>query len=357
MTPYQLGQALRDQVLLQQQRTGRVQGPRLEAVIRDLCAEEHQDFRAPLCCLVTSPAFASAVARDPGLASPGLLHACNEELRQIYASGLCLRLQPVLAGLLNLQPSADAPPTPPRRSDEQPQAPGPSPGWEHFPAPDPAIAATAGPRGRATGRLTGVNTLLVTLLAFLGGVLLPLALAIALGIGIGRRPSPTPTPAGAAVDRGLPEPGSRPAPSPGPAAATTPQSPAPPPATAASEQPTVSAGAITAAEDPAAAQQRAITSVQELYAALAAKDYDRARSYFSAGAADQFAPGSLEADEQIAIQDLRVTGQSGTTLELEGVVSRVRSDGSRHMETRSFSVDVSSDPALITASAFGQVLP
>lgn len=354
MTPYQLGQALRDQVLLQRQRTGRVQGPRLEAVIRDLCAEEHQDFRAPLSWLVTSTAFVSAVERDSGLAAPALLNAWNEELRQIYASGLCQRLQPVLAGLLNLQPPADAPPAPPRRSEAQPQAAVPSPAWDHSPAPSAATAASAGLRGRASGRLTGANTLLVTLLAFLGGVFVPLALAIALGIGIGRKPSPAPP--AAVVDRGLLDPRSRPAPSPGPAAATTPEFPAPPSVTA-SEEPTVSSGATTAAEDTAAAQQRAITSVQKLYAALAAKDYDRARGYFSAGAADQFEPGSLEAYEQISIQDLRVTGQSGTTLELEGVVSLVQSDGSRHLETRSFSVDVSSDPALITASAFGHVLP
>ncbi|MEB3361053.1 MAG: hypothetical protein VKI42_02885 [Synechococcaceae cyanobacterium] len=353
MTPYQLGQALRDQVLLQRQRTGRVQGPRLEAVIRDLCAEEHQDFRAPLCCLVTSAAFVSAVQRDLGLAAPALLNAWNEELRQIYASGLCQRLQPVLAGLLNLQPPADAPPAPLHRSDALPQAPVPSPAWDHSPAPSPATAATAGLRGRATGRPTGANTLLITLLAFLGGVLLPLALAFALGIGIGRKPSPTP--AAAVVDRGFPDPRSRPGPSPGPAAANAPQVPAPSSVNA-SEEPTLSPETTTATEDTAA-QQRAITSVQKLYAALAAKDYDRARGYFSAGVADQFEPGSLEAYEQISIQDLRVIGQSGTTLELEGVVSLVQSDGSRHMETRSFSVDVSSDPALITASAFGHVLP
>ena len=356
MTPYQLGQALRDQVLLQRQRTGRVRGPRLEAVIRDLCAEEHQDFRAPLSCLVTSPAFASAVQGDLGLAAPAQLNAWNGELRQIYASGLCQRLQPVLAGLLNLQPPADAPPAPLHRSDARPQPPVPSPALDHSSAPSPAIAAKAGRRGRATGRPTGVNTFLITLLAFLGGVLLPLALASALGIGIGRKPSPTPTPAGAVVDRGFLDPRSRLVPSPAPAAATTPQDPAPSSVTA-SQEPTVSPGATTGIEDMAAAQQRAITSVQKLYAALAAKDYDRARGYFSAGAADQFEPGSLEAYEQISIQDLRVTGQSGTTLELEGVVSLVQSDGSRQMETRSFSVDVSSDPALITASAFGHVLP
>jgi serine/threonine-protein kinase len=105
------------------------------------------------------------------------------------------------------------------------------------------------------------------------------------------------------------------------------------------------------------AQQRAIRSVQQLYDAIAIRDYERARGFFRSEAADQFDPSYLEQYEQVAIQDLRVTGQSGTTIQLEGVVSWVRPDGSRYLESRSFSVDAASEPAQVTASAFQRVLP
>ncbi|MFN6134063.1 MAG: hypothetical protein ACK46L_14375 [Synechococcaceae cyanobacterium] len=191
-------------------------------------------------------------------------------------------------------------------------------------------------------------------MAFLGGVLLPLALALGLGIGIGRKPSPGPS--SASLDRGLPLPSPRPAPSLAAAPATSPLIAAPT-TSSATPEPTQTPGATTAPEEPAAAQQRAINSVQQLYAALAAKDYDRARGYVGAEAADQFQPGSLEAYEQVSILDLRITGQRGTTVELEGVLSLVQSDGNRHQEIRSFSVDVASEPAIVIASAFGRVLP
>jgi hypothetical protein len=365
MTPHQLGLSLRDEVLRQRQRTGRAQGPRLVAVIRDLCAEDHQDFCAPLCFLVTSSVFASAVERDPTFAGPALLHAWNQELRQIYASGLCQRLQPVLAGLLSLPPpgaAASASPQPPGASSSvaAPASPLPSAGPTEAPLPsrpqDPRLipVATAERSAPAPGRFAGAKTILLIGLAFLGGVLLPLALALGLGIGIGRKPSPSPTTA--AMDRGLPVPRPQPPPSQAPAIANPPQIPAPTTASA-SPEPAVTPATIASAEDTAAAQQRAIRRVEQLYEALVAKDYDRARGFVSAEAADQFQPGSLEAYEQVSIQDLRVTSQSGSTVELEGVVSLVQPDGSRHLETRSFSVDVASDPAIISASAFGRVLP
>jgi hypothetical protein len=369
MTPHQLGESLRDQVLRQRQRMGRAQGQRLEAVIRDLCAEDHQDFCAPLCFLVTSAAFVTAVERDPPLTGPALLNAWNLELGQIYASDLCRRLQPVLAGLLNLPPPgagsgaspqqprtswAVATPAPPPRPAGSPTAAQPTPSPDPRPELTPSASATAGRRGGVTSRFAGAKTFLFTALAFLGGVLLPLALALGLGIGIGRKPSPGPS--SASLDRGLPVPSPRPAPSLAAAPATSPLIAAPTTASATPE-PTQTPGATTAPEEPAAAQQRAINSVQQLYAALAAKDYERARGYVGAEAADQFQPGSLEAYEQVSILDLWITGQRGTTVELEGVLSLVQSDGNRHQETRSFSVDVASEPAIVIASAFGRVLP
>lgn len=342
MTPYQLGQSLRTQVLLQQQRAGRVQAARLVSLLRDLCVNDHHDFYAPLCFLVTSPAFASALDRDGLLAGAALLDAWNRELAQIYASGLCLRLQPVLAGLLNLSPTASPTAATPARPTLFRRDPPDPPGMG-----SPAAAA----RGGSTGRSSGARTVALTLLAFVGGVLLSAALTLTLGRGSNRGPSPD-SPA-SLPQRRDPEAGLRRT-----ASAAAPQVASQTAPAAPSRQGPAAAPATTAAaetEEPAA-PQRALSSVQQLYEALAARDYERARLYFSAAAADQFDPGYLEQYQQIAIQDLRVTGQSGSTLQLEGVVSLVQSDGSRQLETRSFSVDVATEPPQVTASAFERVL-
>ena len=343
MTPYQLGQFLRTQVLLQQQRAGRAHGPRLVALLRDLCVNDHQDFYAPLCFLVTSPAFASALDRDGLLAGAALLDAWNRELAQIYASGLCLRLQPVLAGLLNLSPTVSPPVSPTAATPVRPAVrrrdpPGMVP---------PAAAARAG----STGRSSGARTVALTLLAFVGGVLLSAALTLTLGRGSNRRPSPD-SPA-SLPQRRDPEAGLQRAAGDARPQVELPAAPAAPSRQGAADAPATTAAAL--AEDPAA-PQRAISSVQQLYEALAARDYERARAYFSAAAADQFDPGYVEQYQQIAIQELRVTGQSGSTIQLEGVVSLVQSDGSRQLETRSFSVDVATEPPQVTASAFERVL-
>ena len=129
-----------------------------------------------------------------------------------------------------------------------------------------------------------------------------------------------------------------------------------PPASANRQEPELATATTPSGEDPAVLQQRAISSVQQLYDALAARDYERARGYVSPQAADQFDPNYLEQYQQVAIQDLRVTGQTGTSIQLEGVVSLQQPDGSRHLETRSFSVEAASEPARVTASAFGRAL-
>jgi hypothetical protein len=99
-----------------------------------------------------------------------------------------------------------------------------------------------------------------------------------------------------------------------------------------------------------------VGSIQELYAALSAKDFDRARGLYSEAAADQFDPGFFRQFERVSVQELESTGQVGSSLNLQGVVTFVWPDGSLQTETRTFQVDTSSDPPRISASEFGRVI-
>lgn len=58
----------------------------------------------------------------------------------------------------------------------------------------------------------------------------------------------------------------------------------------------------------------------------------------------------------MSVADLRETNRTGSTVNLKGVVTFLYPDGSSQSETRSFSVDTGASPAVITASAFGQVV-
>ena len=100
----------------------------------------------------------------------------------------------------------------------------------------------------------------------------------------------------------------------------------------------------------------AIARVERLYGALRNRDFDPARSLFGPVAADQFDPAFFEQFSQVSVSDLQEIGSSGTVVELEGRVRFLYPDGSVQVESRSFTVDTASEPAPITASAFGRVL-
>ena len=99
-----------------------------------------------------------------------------------------------------------------------------------------------------------------------------------------------------------------------------------------------------------------MASIQELYAALSAKDYATAASHFGPVAADQFDPTFFNQFERVTVADLRETSSTGSMLNLEGVVTFVYRNGDVQTETRSFTVDTRTTPALITSSEFGRVL-
>jgi hypothetical protein len=101
---------------------------------------------------------------------------------------------------------------------------------------------------------------------------------------------------------------------------------------------------------------RAISSVQQLYGALSSGDIDAARRLFAGTAADQFDPSFFSQFSRVNVADLVETGRTGSTVELVGLVTFTYPDGSSQVESRTFTVDTASDPALITASGFQSVV-
>jgi hypothetical protein len=97
-------------------------------------------------------------------------------------------------------------------------------------------------------------------------------------------------------------------------------------------------------------------SIQELYAALSAKDFEKANLHYGSEAADQFTPGFFMRFQRVTVHNLRVISGTSSTVNLEGEVTFVWPDESLQSETRSFRVDTSRNPAQITASEFGRVI-
>lgn len=358
MTPHQLGLELR-QLVLRLRSEGRGLDPRrLQAAIGDLCGAEHSDLVPPLRSLVLSAAFASAAGQEPPLGDPRLLGRLQQELAEVYAAPLCLRLQPLLEGLLGLAAAEDAvhsemPPAvaawgsgtaPPAAPSSAPVSP---PGPTHPGVAGPLPATPPG-TGMTPPRQAGASPL-NTALAFVSGMLL-MALA-GLGLWMQQRPQQSQASRSepAAATAGRP---SDAAPSADPAPpATTPEPEDPAAAGEAAEQ-----ASGSAATGEAEALERSRASVNALYAALSARDHARARSLFTDAAADQFDPAFFDQFTQVTVQDLRLISQNGSGITLEGVVSFVYPDGTTQAETRTFSLDSGSDPPLITASAFGRVI-
>lgn len=340
MTPHQLGLELRQLVLRDRLEGRSLDLRRLQAAISDLCGAEHGDLVAPLRDLVLSAAFASAAGQDPPLGDLRLLARLQQELAQIYAAPLCQRLQPLLEGLMGLASGPPATPTPLAEAMVPPAL------GAGVPLASPAPLATTASPPRASG-----SSPLNMVLAFVSGMLL-MALA-GIGLWMGQRPHPqmTSVPPPAA---GVPAGDAAPSAAPIDADATSPD---PGSAAPASQPPTADATTSSAAAaTEAAALERPLASVNALYEALSAKDYGRARSLFGAAAADQFDPAFFDQFARVSVQDLRLTSQTGSSVTLEGVVSFVYPDGSLQSETRTFTLDTSSDPPRIIASAFGRVI-
>jgi len=367
MDAHQIGLQLRARVLRDHAEGRRLDPRRLQALVADLCAEEQQALIAPLRHLLLSSAFASAAGSEPPLADGRHRQRLHDELSQLFAPALCKRLQPLLDGLVGrpadtTHPTGDGWATGGSGPLPASAAGTMAPPAAQAPRTAPAVLGNQAAPMAAAAPARAAGSPLNALLAFLSGVLL-MALA---GLGLlawQRQNALAPQPPGiphtdpAPSTAATPPPATLPAPSEPRAeagsdggTAALPPPPTLPPASSPEAPGEPAAPATRAAED------RAVASLQQLYAALSAKDFSQAQPLFAGAAADQFSPGFFRQFERVSVQGLRLISQSGSTLNLEGEVTFVWPDGSVQRESRSFSVDTGSEPARITASDFGRVI-
>lgn len=358
MGTYLIGQRLRTQVQQDRQLGRPLDARRLQGMIADLCGDEQRELIAPLRYLLMSSAFSSAAGMDPPLADGRHLQRLSTELSQMYSPAICLRMQPLLEGLLGMEtttPTAKGMETAPESSER---------GVSRLQAVNTASPEVAGygssaaateqwrsvptDRQRVLAR-GGGGTAVNAVLAFLSGVLL-MALA-GMGLLAWQRANGT-HPDVAGSFNSLP----RPAPTASTQTEGSSRSEIAANATEAPDAATHSEGKTVLYGDIKADEDKAVASLQRLYQALSSKDFNQAQALYEPSAADQFRDSFYSQFERVSVQDLRVTSQTGSTLNMEGVVRFVWPDGSLQRETRSFSVDTSSVPALITASEFGRVL-
>ncbi|QPN55923.1 hypothetical protein I1E95_12340 [Synechococcus sp. CBW1107] len=340
MNDHQLGAALRQQVLSDLQHGRGAEGRRLQALAGDLCGEEQIKLLPALRHLVLSAAFTSAASQSPPLSGSRLLPRLMQELEEVFNPAICTRMERVVEGLLDLPPrEAPDPPTAtmpmPSTESRSPAARRPArsvpvkPVVKTMPAPVTPSVQVPASRGGGSHALLGV-------LAFLTG---GLAVALVGAVMLLQQPP-----------RSNLESPSTPRPSPAPAVTTA--KPVTPPREPSLPEPEPT----TPPQPPAANTDQAIASVQGLYAALSGKAYNQARQFFGGAAADQFDPAFFNQFERVSVSDLRETGQEGSSVTLEGVVTFAYPDGSVQSESRRFTVDTASTPALIIASDFGGVI-
>ncbi|WP_411868308.1 hypothetical protein [Vulcanococcus limneticus] len=344
MNDYQLGAALRAQVIQDRQRGLPVEGRRLQALVGDLGGAEQAGLLPALRYLVFCPAFHSAASQAEPLADPRLLTRLMQELQEVFTPAICQRMQRVVEGLLGLPATPVAGAAAAVAAAPVP-APVPEPvGLVAMPVPldDPrpptseqALALLAANRSGAGG---GGSRSLVVVLSFLCGGLLVGLLGLLVFLQMAGRRQPQLGTSEARPPVPVAQPVTPPA---------TPTLPEPEPGPPTSDE---------AASSEAANLNQAISRVQELYGALSSKNYDAARGFFAGAAADQFDPTFFNQFERVSVAELRESGRSGSTLTLEGQVTFTYPDGTSQLESRSFTVDTATTPAVITDSAFGQVL-
>jgi len=307
MTDYDLGQSIRAALDQREQTSGQPLDPRtVEARLPELMPAGQQDLLPALSFLLRSRALASALAQPAGSDDGRIAARLLSEVQAQYSPAICQRLHGVIQGLVG-----------------RPQHNQANATW----APTPA--ATASPAVTTVVTSAPGSSWVVALLCFLIG-LLGSGLLLLLWL---QKPSSQPT------DNSAP-PLANPTASAPPALVAAPSAPGATPST------TVGTDGINAA----------VASIQELYAALSAKDYAAAASHFGPVAADQFDPTFFNQFERVTVADLHQTSSTGSMLNLEGLVTFVYRNGTVQTETRSFTVDTRTTPALITSSEFGRVV-
>jgi len=303
---YDLGVQLRGQILRDLDQGRPSDGRRLQALLGDFCGDRQVALLPALKYLVLSAGFSNAINQQPPLPADGRLQLrLQQELDQVFAPAICERMDAVLRGLLGLEAGST-------------------------PVVMPAATPAKAPKAPAAAKAENGQGGLVALLGFIAGVLV-------VGVGGGL--------AWLWLQNG--QIGNTPVLSADP---TQPQEPKPP-------TPAPVAPAPPAAPDLNSADlTRAITSVEQVYNELSLGNMQAARQLFSGAAADQFDPSFFRQFQRVSVDSLRETSRDGSAINLQGVVTFIYPDGTTQSESRSFTVETSTDPALITASSFGQVL-
>ena len=231
----------------------------------------------------------------------------------MFTPAICARMEAVLRGLLALPE-----PGPSGAAEAEPEQAMPA-----AEPPAPSAAPLAPPAAPASGQG------LVAALGFLAGVLAVGLAGLITWLLLNRQGLPL-----------LPQ----------PAAQDQASTPSPQPDSTATQLPPPAPDLQQAALD------NAIATVQQLYSDLSNGNGEAARQLIGGGAADQFDPAFFNQFQRVSVSDLREIGRSGAVVSLQGVVTFVYPDGSTQSESRSFVVDTATQPALITASGFNQVL-
>ena len=299
MNDYQLGVKLRRQILADFERGISSDVRRYQALLSDFCGDNELLLLPALKHLVQTAGFQEAVAERPPLPSETQLNLrLQQELDALFAPALCLRMAEVLRGLLGLAPDGQAIP-----SDLQ----------------DEPTAGDAPVRS---------NSGLVAVLSFIAGVLVVGVVGALTWLVLLNR-SMTPSTATAPALVSEPEP------------------------TQTEPEPATSEPKL----DPAQLQlNQAVETVRQLYDDISLGNTAAAKQLFSPQAADQFDPAFFSQFQRVAVDNLQEVSRDGTKVTLQGVVTFVYPDGTSQAESRSFTVDTASQPGLITASSFDQVV-
>ena len=300
MNDYQLGVKLRRQILADFERGISSDVRRYQALLSDFCGDNELLLLPALKHLVQTAAFQEAVAERPPLPSETQLNLrLQQELDALFAPALCLRMAEVLRGLLGLAPDGQAIP-----SDLQ----------------DEPTAVVDTPVHSNSG--------VVAVLSFIAGVLVVGVVGALTWLVLLNR-SMTPSTATAPALVSEPEP------------------------TQTEPEPATSEPKL----DPAQLQlNQAIETVRQLYDDISLGNTAAAKQLFSPQAADQFDPAFFSQFQRVAVDNLQEVNRDGSKVTLQGVVTFVYPDGTSQAESRSFTVDTASQPGLITASSFDQVV-
>ncbi|MDA0964592.1 MAG: hypothetical protein O3C02_05965 [Cyanobacteria bacterium] len=300
MNDYQLGVKLRRQILADFERGISSDVRRYQALLSDFCGDNELLLLPALKHLVQTAAFQEAVAERPPLPSETQLNLrLQQELDALFAPALCLRMAEVLRGLLGLAPDGQAIP-----SDLQ----------------DEPTAVVDTPVHSNSG--------VVAVLSFIAGVLVVGVVGALTWLVLLNR-SMTPSTATAPALVSEPEP------------------------TQTEPEPATSEPKL----DPAQLQlNQAIETVRQLYDDISLGNTAAAKQLFSPQAADQFDPAFFSQFQRVAVDNLQEVSRDGSKVTLQGVVTFVYPDGTSQAESRSFTVDTASQPGLITASSFDQVV-